>query len=73
MVELYLHSPICLHGIMPNYLSTGTTLPFYLYVYVSQMQCGNKDNARFRIIYVLLSSLPMRMAAECSSETLCMY
>jgi hypothetical protein len=27
MVELYLHSPICLHGIVLNYLSTGTTLP----------------------------------------------
>jgi hypothetical protein len=28
MVELYLHSPICLHGIMLNELSTGTTLPY---------------------------------------------
>jgi hypothetical protein len=25
MVELYLHSPVCLHGIMFNSLSTGTT------------------------------------------------
>jgi hypothetical protein len=28
MVELYLHSLICLHGIVLNELSTGTTLPF---------------------------------------------
>jgi hypothetical protein len=27
MVELYLHYPICLQGVVPNYLSTGTTLP----------------------------------------------
>jgi hypothetical protein len=27
-VELYLHSHICLHGIVINYLSTGTTLSF---------------------------------------------
>jgi hypothetical protein len=27
MVELYLHSPVCLHGIVLNELSTGTTLP----------------------------------------------
>jgi hypothetical protein len=26
MVELYLHSPICLHGIVLNELSKGTTL-----------------------------------------------
>jgi hypothetical protein len=28
MVELYLHSPLCLHGRVLNKLSTGTTLPF---------------------------------------------
>jgi hypothetical protein len=27
MVELYLHSPICLHVIVLNYLSTGTAIP----------------------------------------------
>jgi hypothetical protein len=27
-VELYLHSPIRLHGVVLNYLSKGTTLPF---------------------------------------------
>jgi hypothetical protein len=28
MVELYLHSPVCLHGVVLSLLSTGTTLPF---------------------------------------------
>jgi hypothetical protein len=27
MVELYFHSPICLHGVVLNKLSTGTSLP----------------------------------------------
>jgi hypothetical protein len=31
MVEPYLHFPICLHGIVLNYLSTRTTLPFLLF------------------------------------------
>jgi hypothetical protein len=30
-MDLYIHSPIRLHGVMLNYLSTGTTLP-YLYL-----------------------------------------
>jgi hypothetical protein len=30
MVELYLHSPICLHGIVLNELSTRRTLPFII-------------------------------------------
>jgi hypothetical protein len=29
-VDLYIHSPIRLHGVMINLLSTGTTLPFLL-------------------------------------------
>jgi hypothetical protein len=29
MVDLYLHSPLYLHCIVLNYLSTGTTLPFH--------------------------------------------
>jgi hypothetical protein len=28
-MDLYIHSPIRLHGVVLNYLSTGTTLPFY--------------------------------------------
>jgi hypothetical protein len=35
-MDLYIHSPICLHVVMLNQLSTGTTLPlplasFYIY------------------------------------------
>jgi hypothetical protein len=30
-VDLYIHSPIRLHGVVLNSLSTGATLPVYLY------------------------------------------
>jgi hypothetical protein len=30
-VDLYIHSPVCLHGVVRNQLSTGTSLPFTLY------------------------------------------
>jgi hypothetical protein len=30
-VDLYIHSPIRLHGVVLNYLSTGTTLPFFTF------------------------------------------
>jgi hypothetical protein len=29
-VDLYIHNPIRLHGVVLYYLSTGTTLPFFL-------------------------------------------
>jgi hypothetical protein len=29
-VDLYIHSPIRLHGVVLNYLSTGTTLPYII-------------------------------------------
>jgi hypothetical protein len=37
-VDLYIHSPILLHGVMLNYLSTGTTLlflPTYVLVFLA--------------------------------------
>jgi hypothetical protein len=30
-MDLYIHSPIRLHGVVLNYISTGTTLPSSLY------------------------------------------
>jgi hypothetical protein len=30
-VVLYIHSPVLLHAVVLNYLSTGTTLPYMLY------------------------------------------
>jgi hypothetical protein len=30
-VDLYIHSPVCLRGVVLDYLSTGTTLPFLVY------------------------------------------
>jgi hypothetical protein len=32
MVELYLYSPICFHGIVLKYLSTGTVLPIFILI-----------------------------------------
>jgi hypothetical protein len=35
-VDLYIHSPIRLRGVMLNWLSTGTTLPLpYTYIYIT--------------------------------------
>jgi hypothetical protein len=38
-VDLYIHSPIRLHGVVLNYLSTGTTLP------LPYSDIGNRDSA----------------------------
>jgi hypothetical protein len=35
-VDLYIHSPLCLHGVVLNSLSTGTTLPLPLHHVLSQ-------------------------------------
>jgi hypothetical protein len=37
-VDLYIHSPIRLHGVVLNSLSTGTTLPFFLTFYPCECQ-----------------------------------
>jgi hypothetical protein len=44
-VDLYIHSLIHLHGVVLNFLSTGTTLPFTFYIHVTY------------ITYLLFSSL----------------
>jgi hypothetical protein len=39
-VDIYIHSPIYLHGVVLNYLSTGTTLPylnFYPYLLLDRL------------------------------------
>jgi hypothetical protein len=38
MVELYLHSPMRLHGIVLNKLSTWTTLSFFFYLLFEQIR-----------------------------------
>jgi hypothetical protein len=35
MVELYLRSPVHIHGVLLNELSTGRTLPLPYFIYVS--------------------------------------
>jgi hypothetical protein len=38
-VDLYIHSPIRLHGVVLNYLSTGATLPFtYLFQWYTELR-----------------------------------
>jgi hypothetical protein len=37
-VDLYIHSPICLHGVVLNQLSTGTTLPFTYFGLTGHLQ-----------------------------------
>jgi hypothetical protein len=43
MVELYLHSAICLYSIMLNYLSTETTLSSFCFECYSE-RCGEEKN-----------------------------
>jgi hypothetical protein len=38
-VDLYIHSPIRLHGVVLNFLSTKTTLPLPLFYFIKEV-CG---------------------------------
>jgi hypothetical protein len=49
MVELYLHSPIRIRGVVLNYLSTGATLSFYM---------KNQSHAHWVLLYEY-GSLPL--------------
>jgi hypothetical protein len=40
-MDLYVHSTIFLDGLVPNYLSTGTTLPFTQELYVIEIRVHN--------------------------------
>jgi hypothetical protein len=50
MSELYIHSPICLNGVVLS-LSTGTTSPFGTYVEYTQGFYNNCHNKYFNIDY----------------------
>jgi hypothetical protein len=43
MVELYLPAPICLHDIVLNKLSTGTTLPYYVVTVIMGFYFSNSS------------------------------
>jgi hypothetical protein len=43
-VDLYIHSPIRLHGIVLNQLSTGITLPIHFF-----MKVGNDKHGRVNV------------------------
>jgi hypothetical protein len=49
-VELYLHSPRCLHGIVLNWLSTGTTLPYLYTSRTVQCRSGRQDTEFLEVV-----------------------
>jgi hypothetical protein len=59
-VGQYIHSPIRVHGVLLNQLSTGTTLPFYLYfnVIVAVLQMQFLPSERQFYPFVLQNALP---------------
>lgn len=61
--EVYPHSPICLHGIVPSYLNTGTTLPLLLHSITSQ--CPPQSKAVFIHCSITLTSADCRHEAAC--------
>jgi hypothetical protein len=63
MVELYLHSPIRLHGLALNDLSTGITLPSYLYGHVTKELIGGWRNYHYEVLHILNSS-PSKLLLE---------
>jgi hypothetical protein len=53
MMELYLHSPICLHGVVLNYLSTETSLPYSRYPPKQQYLATKVHFVRSQMIVIL--------------------
>jgi hypothetical protein len=50
MMTLYLHFVIRLHGVVLNYLRTGTTLPFYLFIIIIIIKLNSVALVRERTI-----------------------
>jgi hypothetical protein len=50
-VDLYTHSPIRLHGVVPNYLITGTILSYFTAFYIST------DSSLTNTRYILYDTL----------------
>jgi hypothetical protein len=54
-VGLYIHSPIRLHGVVLNKLSTGTTLPsLNIFVAFRISMISNSEEAKFQTSEVLI-------------------
>jgi hypothetical protein len=49
MVKLYLHNPTCLHGIVINWLHTGTILPLHLQIMPSVKSEYSFRNCRYPV------------------------
>jgi hypothetical protein len=61
MVALYLHFPVCLHGVVLNYLIIGTTLPFTFKIMFlenviqsAESYCHSEENG----VVILIGRLP---------------
>jgi hypothetical protein len=61
-MDLYIHSPICLHGVVLNYLSIGTPSPFSLiiliksnlYVNHTATGCSEDEYILFKFIRMMI-------------------
>jgi hypothetical protein len=70
-VDLYIYSPLCLHGVVLNYLSTGTTLPLLLRIEFICYQTVNSNKIRTNFkCYILLLILPLGLGGRNFSHTL---
>jgi hypothetical protein len=57
-VDLYIHSPIRLHGVVLNYLSTGTTLHFNMYITHKSMLGGSLVTTAWRVLRLRMEETP---------------
>jgi hypothetical protein len=56
-VDLYIHSPIRLHGVVLNYLSTGTTLPLPVMTVFSNHDMGTWCHLQMILSFALFTSV----------------
>jgi hypothetical protein len=54
MVELYLHLPICLHGLMFSSLSTWTYLPFLIFIVGRTMPNIKYDRVTIQVLKIIV-------------------
>jgi hypothetical protein len=82
-VDLYIHSPIRLHGVVLNYLSTGTTSPYVIFIiFPYYLRCSAENNSRFCIHWLCSNigvtdggrlSLCRRRHRRSSAVLICLY
>jgi hypothetical protein len=63
-MDLCIHSPICHHGIVLNYLSTRTTLPYYTERYknfIEVILCLPFKINDFHLVLLLIQRMMMKL------------